>query len=198
MQKGTAFIISAPAGTGKTTLVKKLTKEFPTLVKSVTYTTRSPRKVEEPGKDYYFLSYQEFERKVNQKHFLEYAEVFGHFYGTDKETIAKLLDQGLDVILVIDTQGALEIKSFFNGVYVFLAPPSFEELKNRLVKRATESPDELEKRLSWAKHELEQAPHYDYCIINDDLKKSYDQLRAVYIAERLKKQTKRFPLGENQ
>lgn len=189
MNKGTAFVVSAPAGTGKTTLVKKLTEEFPKAQRTITYTTRSPRSDEEHGKDYYFVSFQEFQRKIEKKEFLEYAQVFGHFYGTCKNSIEKLLEQGYDTILVIDTQGALEIKSYLKGVYIFLSPPSLDELKNRLTKRNTESPSDLDKRLRWAHEELKQAVHYNYHIVNNDLDQAYDELRSVYIAEKIKKRS---------
>lgn len=189
MDRGIAYIVSAPAGTGKTTLVKKLTKEFPSAQRSITYTTRPKRASEEHGKDYYFVSFQEFEKKIEKKEFLEYAQVFGHFYGTCKKSIEKLLEQGYDTILVIDTQGALEIKPFFKGVYIFLSPPSLEELKKRLTRRKTESPSDLETRLRWAHEELKQSAHYDYHLVNQDLKQTYDEFRSIYLAERLKKRS---------
>ena len=185
-KKGQAFILSAPAGTGKTTLVDRLTAEFQGIVRSVSYTTRKPRGNEQEGKDYHFLSFQEFEHKINRGDFIEYAEVFGNFYGTGKASVGKLLDQGLDVVLVIDTQGALEIKPFFDGVYIFMGPPSIEELEKRLRERETDTQDDIELRLSWAQKELQQAPHYDYNIVNCDLENTYTVLKSIFIAEKYK------------
>lgn len=186
MKRGKTFIISAPAGTGKTTLVQKLTSDCKHIVKNVSYTTRKPRDDEQNGVDYHFISFQEFERKIKKGHFLEYAEVFGHFYGTCTESIERILDQGKDVVLVIDTQGALAIKSLHKGVYIFLSPPNIEELTQRLKKRKTESDESLRKRLSWAHHEMEQVVHYDYHIINHDLEEAYLALKSIFIAEKLR------------
>lgn len=186
MKKGIAFILSAPAGTGKTTLVEKLTSEEPHIVRNISYTTRAPRKGEVEGKDYHFISFQEFERKIKKNDFLEYAEVFGHFYGTCKESVEKLLNKGCDAVLVIDTQGALAIKKLLKGVYIFVSPPSLKELEKRLVNRKTESASELKTRLEWASRELKQAVHYDYNIVNSDLKEAYIALKSIFIAEKFK------------
>lgn len=182
-KRGTAFILSAPAGTGKTTLISRLTHEFDHLVRSISFTTRRPRNNEKEGHDYHFVSFQEFKHKIDQGHFIEYAEVFGNFYGTDKTSIDKLLEQGFDVVLVIDTQGALAIKPFFPGVYIFMGPPSMEELSRRLRNRETENDGDIQVRLEWAKHEIEQASKYDYQIINGDLEETYQTLKSIIIAE---------------
>ena len=184
--RGQAFIVSAPAGTGKTTLVDRLTNEFPHIVRSISYTTRKPRGNEVEGQDYHFVSFQEFEHKINQGDFIEYAQVFGNFYGTEKKSVEKLLEKGLDVVLVIDTQGALEIKPFFKGVYIFMGPPSMEELEKRLRERETDSHEDIELRLSWAHKEIEKASHYDYNITNCNLEKTYDVLKSIFIAEKNK------------
>jgi len=186
MKKGIAFILSAPAGTGKTTLVQRLTSEKPHIVRNVSYTTRTPRENEIDGKDYHFITFQEFERKIKKNEFLEYAEVFGHFYGTCKESVDKLLNKGCDAILVIDTQGALVIKRFLKGVYIFMSPPSLEELEKRLLKRKTETSFELKTRLDWASHELKQAVHYNYHIVNSDLDEAYMVLKSIFVAEKFK------------
>lgn len=190
MSLGTLFIVSAPAGTGKTTLVEKLVEELPHAVRSISYTTRPPRAGEKDGRDYHFVSFQEFHRKIEKGEFLEYAEVFGHFYGTAKKCVDSLLNKNLDTVLVIDTQGALALKKSCKGVYIFLSPPSIEELKERLQKRNTESLKELELRLSWAKQEINKANHYDYHLINQDLDETYQALKSIFVAERLKKQSK--------
>lgn len=182
-QKGHLFIISAPAGTGKTTLVQMLTDKFPQVVRSVTCTTRAPRPGEVNGKDYYFLTEEEFQKKIKAGDFLEYATIYGYHYGTSKSLVEKDLKAGKDVILVIDTQGALHLKGKVDATFIFISPPSFDELKKRLLKRRTESPEVIEKRLAWARRELEMISHYDYHIVNDDLSVAFEALKNIIIAE---------------
>jgi guanylate kinase len=186
MKRGKAFILSAPAGTGKTTLVHRLVDSCPNTVKNISYTTRKPRENEKDGVDYHFISFQEFERKINKGQFLEYAEVFGHFYGTSHESIEKLLGQGKNVMLVIDTQGALALRPSFKGVYIFMSPPSMEELERRLDQRQTECEESLKKRLNWAHNEMECAVHYDYHIVNQDLDETYSILKSIILAEKFR------------
>jgi guanylate kinase len=184
VSKGLVFVISAPAGTGKTTLVRMLAKKFPCICESISCTTRPPRPGEVDGKDYYFLSKKEFEDRIRQGDFLEYAEVFCYYYGTSRTYVFKQQEMGKHVFLVIDTQGAMQLrKKDFSAVYIFLSPPSLKELKDRLVKRKTESMEAIEKRLSWAKAELEMMVNYDYHIINDNLTQAYAILRSIVIAE---------------
>lgn len=182
-EKGLIFVISAPAGTGKTTLVKELLKEFSCVKTTVSFTTRLPRNGEVNGVDYNFISVQEFKKKIENGEFLEYVELYGDFYGTSKNNIETLQNQGNHVILVIDTQGGLRLKKMMNATLIFVMPPSLEELGKRLYKRKSESPDVIEKRLEWAKHEIEDAGHYDYKIVNDNLKTAYETLRSILIAE---------------
>jgi guanylate kinase len=181
--RGLLFVISAPAGTGKTTLVKMLTDEFPRVTRSVTCTTRKPRPGEINGQDYFFLTEEEFEKKLKTGDFLEHANVFGNHYGTSRSLVEKELKTGKHVILVIDTQGALQLKDKLNAIFIFISPPSLEELKKRLYQRRTESPELIEKRILWARHELEMISHYDYHIINDDLSVAYKALKSILIAE---------------
>lgn len=181
--KGLLFVISAPAGTGKNTLVDRLKKEFHCVVESVSFTTRSPREGEVNGKHYYFISQNEFQKKVKNGVFLEHAHLFDHDYGTSKEEILKLQKEGKHVVLVIDTQGALFLKKNVGGVFIFIEPPSLEELRRRLTCRKTESDEMLEKRLGWAKEEMKAAKHYDYLIVNEDLETAYQVLRSIFIAE---------------
>lgn len=184
LAQGLVFVVSAPAGTGKTTLVRMLTEEFDCVVESVSCTTRSPRAGEVAGVDYHFLTQEEFQARVKQNDFLEYAEVFGHYYGTSKEYVKGMQKQGKHVVLVIDTQGAMKLQSQgFPAVFVFLSPPSLEELKERLVKRKTEDEETLQRRLSWAGQEMQLAKNYDYMIVNKDLKIAYGVLRSILIAE---------------
>jgi guanylate kinase len=187
LSQGLIFIISAPAGTGKTTLVDKLTQEFPSVVRNVTCTTRSPRPGEQEGKDYFFFDKKAFEAKIQKGDFLEHAKVFGEYYGTSGEFIKKQTALGKHVVLVIDTQGALELQRQFKGkttaIFIFISPPSLSELKERLQKRKTENTKSMEERLAWAKHELEMVHHYDYHIVNDHLDTAYAVLKSIFIAE---------------
>lgn len=184
LPKGFIFILSAPAGTGKTTLVRMLSQEFPCIVESISCTTRPMRPGEADGKDYYFLTRAEFEEKIQHGDFLEYAEVFGYYYGTSLSFVHKQQELGRHVFLVIDTQGAMQLKKKnFPAIYIFLSPPSIEELKERLIKRKTETPEVIDKRLSWAKTELSMIKNYDYHIVNDYLNQAYAILRSIVIAE---------------
>jgi guanylate kinase len=184
LPKGFVFVLSAPAGTGKTTLVRMLSQEFPCVYESISCTTRHPRQREGDGKDYHFLSREKFEEKIRQGDFLEHAEVFGYHYGTSQAFVLKQQEMGKHVFLVIDTQGAMQLqKKQFAAVYIFLSPPSLEELKERLTKRQTESAEVIEKRLSWAKSEMAMVDNYDYHIINDSLNQAYMILRSIVIAE---------------
>lgn len=181
---GLIFIISAPAGTGKTTLVNMLTKEFPSIVRSISCTTRSPRPGEHEGIDYFFLSKAAFKAKIDQGDFLEHAQVFGDDYGTSHEFVKSQQAHGKHVVLVIDTQGALQLKKKLkDAIFIFISPPSLAELKERMNKRKTETPQMIEERLAWARHELEMVHHYDYHIINDHLETAYIVLKSIFIAE---------------
>ncbi len=181
---GLLFIVSAPAGTGKTTLVRLLTQNFSSVVESVSCTTRPPRAGEEEGKDYFFLRREEFEDKRRTGAFLECAEVFGHLYGTSKEFVEEHRKKGKHVILVIDTQGAALLHSQkIDATYIFIAPPDLNTLKQRLWGRQTESEEEREERLSWACKEMQCAATYDYLIVNSELKVAYEILKSILIAE---------------
>jgi|SRR5580704_14403731 guanylate kinase len=180
---GLAFIVSAPAGTGKTTLVQMLAKEFDCVVSSISMTTREPRSGEVPGVDYDFLTKEEFEEKIAAGEFLEYVELYGNYYGTSKKKVEELRDQGKHVILTIDTQGARQLMDKFDAVYIFVSPPSFEELRKRLLSRKTETSEVINERLEWAKKELEIVSEYDYNIVNDNLLVAYQALRSILIAE---------------
>jgi guanylate kinase len=187
LAQGLIFVISAPAGAGKTTLVNRLTDEFPAVVRNVSCTTRAPRPGELEGKDYFFFDKQAFEAKIAQGDFIEHAKVFKDYYGTSDEFIKKQLASGKHVVLVIDTQGALKLQKLFKGrtpaIFIFISPPSLAELKERLVKRKTENLSSIEERLAWAKRELEMVHHYDYNIVNDHLDTAYAILKSIFIAE---------------
>ncbi len=182
-KKGLLFVISAPAGTGKTTLVRMLCKEFPSVVESVSFTTRKPRPNEVNGRDYHFIDTAQFERKIGEGEFLEHAQVFGNHYGTSRKFVESEQRQGKHVVLVIDTQGALQLMGKIDAIFVFISPPSLKELRSRLLSRKSETEESLERRLSWAEKEMTLAKKYNYHIVNDDLKTAYDVLRSILIAE---------------
>jgi guanylate kinase len=183
-KKGLLFVVSAPAGTGKSTLVDLLVREFPDEVaESCSCTTRPPRPGEIAQRHYEFMTEAEFQVKISNNEFLEHAEVFGHLYGTRKEVIKELQASGKHVVLVIDTQGAMQIRGKFPAVFIFISPPSMEELRRRLFKRGTESAAKMEERLEWAKREMEMANMYDYQIVNDNLELTYQILRSIIVAE---------------
>ncbi len=182
--RGLLFVISAPAGTGKTTLVHMLLDEFPNeMIESCSATTRPPRPGEVALKHYNFLALEQFKEKIEAGDFLEYANVFGNYYGTETSEVDYLLTLGKHVILVIDTQGALQIRGKMPAVFIFISPPTIEELKRRLYKRRTEDEEKIQVRLDWAQKEIEQAVHYDYHIVNDNLDVTYQILRSIFIAE---------------
>lgn len=183
LKKGIIFIVSAPAGTGKTTLVHMLLKEFNCVVQSISCTTRKPRPGEVNGKDYNFIAIPEFEQKIKAGEFLEYTSVFGHYYGTCRKFLEEQQNLGKHVVLVIDTTGAMFLKKSLNAVFIFIHPPSMEILKERLIHRKSESSTAIEERLSLAKKEMSLAVHYDYQIVNDRLDNAYDVLRSILIAE---------------
>lgn len=183
-EKGLVFVISAPAGTGKTTLARMLCKEFDGMIhESVSCTTRAKRLNEQDGVDYYFLSPQEFEKNVRDGAFLEHSLVFDQYYGTLKSEIEKKTANGKHVILVIDTQGAMKIQKQIEAIFIFIAPPSLDELERRLRLRQTETEESIRKRLSWAEKEVLMADQYDYFIVNEDLQLAYQVLKSIVIAE---------------
>lgn len=173
------IVVSGPSGVGKGTIVKTLTKRRSDVVESVSCTTRAPRQGEVHGREYYFLSKAEFLRRVAENDFLEYDEHFGNYYGTPKSFVRETLKEK-SVILEIDVVGALNAKKAFpDCVLVMIAPPSEEELKNRLISRGTESEEEVQNRLSRLAYELSQKDKYDFIIVNDDLETAIADLSAV-------------------
>ena len=183
-KRGVLFVFSGPSGVGKGTLKAKLFEEFADRIAySVSATTRGPREGEMDGKDYFFISRQEFERRVKNNEFLEHAEFAGNCYGTPRAYVEKLLDSGMNVVLEIDVQGALQVmKSMPECVSVFILPPSFEELEHRLRGRGTETEEKVRERLETAKRELPYAPQYDYQIVNGgDIEAAYQSLREVFL-----------------
>jgi guanylate kinase len=183
-QRGLLFVVSSPSGAGKTTLCHRLIDEFPDIVFSVSYTTRQKRRGEEEGLDYHFVDEETFDRMVSQGEFAEWAEVHNHRYGTTVEAVRQALEGGRHVLFDIDYQGGRQLKAKFENeaVLVFVLPPSLDELERRLRQRATDAPEVIERRLAKAREELTQYGIYQYLIVNDDLPRAYDRLRAIYLA----------------
>lgn len=185
--RGSLFIVSAPSGAGKTTLCRKLVSALPDLKFSVSYTTRHPRPEEVNNRDYTFISRDEFNSMVDKKEFIEWAEIHGELYGTSKKRLEEIMDSGIDVILDIDVQGAMQIKrKYREGTYIFILPPSIEVLKKRLEKRMMNSKEEIEKRLEKAIFEIKSYHKYDYVIINNILEDALKDLEAIMISHRVR------------
>ena len=185
--EGTLFVISAPSGAGKTTLCRRLLTHYPDIKLSVSYTTREPRKGEKNNIDYTFITKNKFMGMVAKKEFAEWAVVHGNLYGTSIQRLRKLNIAGYDILLDIDTRGAMQLKkNYRNAVFIFVLPPSFAALKKRLSMRKTDSRDVITKRLDNAKAEIAYYYEYDYVIINDTLDKAYRELESIIMSFRLK------------
>ncbi len=184
--KGNLFIISSPSGGGKGTLIRRAMEEIPRLSYSVSYTTRKKRDTEIAGSDYHFVSVSQFEELIEKGEFLEYARVHGNYYGTSRSAIEKETSAGNDVILEIDVQGAAVVRAAApEAVSVFILPPSFEVLYERLKSRKTESASDLELRLDNARSEVRQYTEFDFVVINDDLDAAVADLKSVISSRRL-------------
>lgn len=184
---GNIFVITAPSGTGKTTLLKKLLAEDPGLRFSVSYTTRPPRPGEVDGKDYFFVSPEAFRHLREQGALAECVEQFGYWYGTGKEWIKETLATGQDLLFDLDTRGARAIKDHFpEAVLIFILPPSWTELERRLRTRGDLDPEELNRRLDQGRAELKEIPWYDFLVVNDTLEPALKQLKAIITASRLR------------
>jgi guanylate kinase len=182
---GIVFVITAPSGTGKTTLLKKLVAADPNLQFSISYTTRAPRAGEVNGKDYFFVSPEEFYDLRDRGRLLEWVEQFGYAYGTSREWVDNTLQAGTDLVFDLDSRGAAALKQEFpQGVFVFIVPPSLEQLELRLKHRGDLSPAELNHRLEQGRTEIEEVHWYDYVVLNDDLSQAYAQLQAIVAAAR--------------
>jgi len=178
--KGLLFVVSAPSGAGKTTLCYRLSRELPDLAFSVSHTTRKPRSGEEEGRDYYFVSAEGFSEMVDSGAFVEWAEVHGNRYGTSRAELNRLLSLGKDVILDIDTQGAMQIKSSgMRGTFVFILPPSMHVLEQRLKGRDTDDVEVIKRRLDNAVNEIKLYREYDYVVVNDELDEALDKLKMI-------------------
>ena len=184
---GNLFVVAAPSGAGKSSLVKALMELDARVQPSVSHTTRAPRGQEKHGREYFFVSEQEFDGMVSHGAFLEWANVHGRRYGTSRKAIEDRINQGAYVVLEIDYQGALQIKKIFeNAVLIFILPPSWDELRSRLERRGEDAPDVIEVRLKNAAEEMAQAKEFDYVIINELFERALFDLKAVVHAQRLK------------
>ena len=184
--RGVLLVLSGPSGTGKGTVCKVVRDSMgERLAYSISATTRKPRVGEEHGREYFFFSKEKFEALRDQNGFLEWAQVYDNYYGTPRAFVEEVLASGRDCILEIDPQGALQVrKATDEAVLVFIAPPSLEELRARLTGRGTEAPEEVEKRLSCAEAELAYSNQYDYLIVNDEVEKAAEKMKAILMAER--------------
>lgn len=186
-REGLIMIISAPSGAGKTTLCRELLKRFPGMRESISYTTRQPRAGEMHGEDYFFVSREEFLRMVAEEAFAEWAEVHGNLYGTALQTLEDARRNGVDLVLDIDCQGALKLKERFEGgAYIFILPPSMEELRRRLENRSSDTQDVIDRRIERAAAEIKEARWYDYIIINDRFEQAFEDLSAIVLTHHRK------------
>lgn len=183
-RKGALFIVCGPSGVGKGTVCKELLKNKPEIGLSISATTRERRKGEVEGVNYYFIKKSKFEEMIENDEFLEYAQVYDNFYGTPQKYVLEELNKGKDIILEIDPQGAMQVKEKFpEGIFIFLLPPSMQELKNRITTRGRDSEDNIKRRLKCAYDEIDFIKEYDYYIINDELPKAVNSLISIIEAE---------------
>lgn len=188
-EKGILFILSGPSGVGKGTVRKKLFEQATDLQYSISMTTRGMRAGEIDGVDYFYKSIDEFERLIEQNQLLEYAKYVNNYYGTPRAYVEQTLEKGQDVFLEIEVQGALQVKENFpEGVFIFLFPPSLEELKNRIVNRGTETQDLVINRLKEARKEIEMMDAYDYVVVNDHVEHAVEKVKAIIQSEHLKRE----------
>ena len=184
---GNVYVVAAPSGAGKSSLVKALMELDAAVRPSISHTTRPPRGQEIDGREYHFVSDAQFDELIQNQAFLEWATVHGHRYGTSRESIEQRIAQGTDVVLEIDYQGALQIKKIFsNAVLIFIFPPSWDELRSRLKNRGEDSPEVIETRLKNAAQEMAQAPKFDFVIINELFERALFDLKAIVHSQRLK------------
>lgn len=184
-KRGQLYVISGPSGCGKDTIVKNLLKKNNNLWLSISCTSREPRGKEKNGVEYFFLSEEEFEKEIENDGFLEYAKYAGNYYGTPKKSIEEHLNNGEDVILVIEIQGALKIKNMLpETLFIFILPPSMKELKRRLEGRGTEDKEKIDKRFLRAYEEINEVGKYNYVVVNDEVKTAVEKVNAILISEK--------------
>jgi len=183
------IVVSAPSGSGKTSILREVLKQCPNIHFSVSYTTRPPRQGEEDGKDYYFVSEEAFRERIARGEFAEWEENYGCLYGTSAKTMKAFLEKGFDLILDLDSRGAKTLKKNYpGGAFVFILPPSIGELKKRLKRREFENEQTVNKRMDKALDEIREIVWYDYIIINDKIKNAIDALRSIYLAEKSRRE----------
>lgn len=188
--RGSIIVISAPSGAGKSTLTKRLLAASPDLRFSVSHTTRKPRATEKNGRDYFFVPRRVFERMVDRGEFVEWADVYGHLYGTARKQLQAAQEAGQDILLDIDVQGHQQVRQKLpEAVSVFILPPSYEELSRRLRARHSDAPEEIERRLHTARREIAHWAEYDYLVVNDHLTNATQALKAVVRAARFRRLT---------
>ena len=196
-ERGMLIVVSSPSGGGKGTLIDRVLKTVPGVSYSISYTTRAPRVTEQEGREYFFVSTAAFEEMIRRGEFLEWANVYGYLYGTSHTQVERERSAGHDIILEIDVQGAASIRSQIDdAVSIFILPPSFELLSQRLVTRGTDSPADLERRLRGAPAEVEQQKNFQYVILNDDINRASQQLAAVIYAERARQKRQELRLKD--
>ncbi len=184
-RKGILFIISGPSGVGKGTIKRALLSRMSDIKLSISVTTRLPRDGEVEGKHYFFVDHSKFNAMLEQNQFLEWAEVYTNRYGTPRSFVMENLDQGRDVLLEIDIQGAMQVKKTMpSGVFIFISPPNTEELASRLLSRGLDSQASIDLRLAASEEELKQINNYDYLVVNDDLDQALGKIQAIIVAER--------------
>ncbi|OGU34846.1 MAG: guanylate kinase [Ignavibacteria bacterium GWB2_35_6b] len=180
MKKGRLFVFAAPSGSGKTTIARNILNKFPELVFSISATTRKARNIEKHGKDYFFISEEEFKEKIDKNEFVEWEKFYDYYYGTLRSFVEKEIFNGISVVLDIDVKGAVSIKeSYSDAVLIFVSPPSLEELTNRLINRNTETDIDLKKRIERAEMEMSYKNKFDHVILNDDLEKAKKEAEEI-------------------
>ncbi|SHI04114.1 guanylate kinase [Sporanaerobacter acetigenes] len=187
MEEGLLVVVSGPSGCGKGTICKELLRRNKDIIISISATTRKPRNGEVEGVNYFFIDKEQFDAMVQNDEFIEYANVHGNFYGTPKKFVLDKLKNGESILFEIDVQGAIQIKKMYpKAVLIFIAPPSMEELKNRIVGRGTESKSDIEKRYENAFKELEYIKEYEYMVINDEVMNAVEKIESIIMAEKCK------------
>ncbi|AOT68421.1 guanylate kinase [Geosporobacter ferrireducens] len=187
MNKGLLIVVSGPSGAGKGSICRQLLNTVSEIKLSVSVTTRNPRSGEVEGENYYFVEKKDFEKLIEKDDLLEYAKVYDNYYGTPRKYVMDHIQQGKDVLLEIDIQGALQIKERYpEGIFVFILPPSMQELKRRIIHRGSETEASLEKRFQSAFEEINYVKKYDYCVVNDHLDQAVERVKAIIKAEKCK------------
>jgi guanylate kinase len=185
--KGLLMVVSGPSGAGKGTICKEFLKTHGNVYPSVSTTTRGPRKSEVDGVNYHFISPDSFKQLLDQDAFLEHAKVYGNMYGTTKDAVMSKVNKGIDVLLEIEMQGAMQVKEKYpNGIYIFILPPSLKDLEKRIQKRGSETPESMKNRLAAAYDEISFIKEYNYYIINDEIDNAVEIIEAIYISEKSK------------